>query len=128
MKGRWRLLVGILGLTIIGIVLFFRLGDKAKLAADQTRRALRQQGFKLEMEEFHLTTSSELRARAAALTAAGITLNGLPGSPSASLSWQATLDRLKPIGTNSALVIWKEVKWGTRFTEDLWPELRAGLS
>jgi hypothetical protein len=81
---------------------------------------LHEQGFKIDLGEFPLATSSELRARAAVLSAAG------------QAGWRPesrdNLPLMKQVGTNSALVIWNQERLATRFSEDLWTELRDTLN
>jgi hypothetical protein len=107
--------------AVIAVLAFLaRPGNKAQASAQQTLRSLHEQGFKIDLGEFQLATSSELRARAAVLSAAG------------QAGWRIlsrdNLPLMKPLGTNSALVIWDQEKLSTRFSEDLWTELRDTLN
>src|SRR2546425_484603 len=92
----------------------------AQKALEETRRALRQQGFKTDLTEFTFSTSGELRARAAALTNAGHTVR--PVAP------QENLNFLPLVGPNSALVVWKQDKFQGYASKDLWPTLRETLN
>ena len=164
------------------LLLFSR--NSAKTALEETRRALRQQGFKIDLAEFDLSASAEFHARAAALTnadLAGSVLRGpdivrraqgqfmkgvvtasppaaqpstrqQPGTrpsppPSFALHelalrnatlMQEKLDLMRAVGSNAALVLWKQDKlpdrsgpypWPGRpqLEEDLWPALRAAF-
>jgi hypothetical protein len=63
----------LLTLAIGGGALLFFWPDSAETALKETRRGLRQQGFKIDLAEFDFSASADLRARAAALTNANLT-------------------------------------------------------
>ena len=68
----------LLGFAAAGLVFAFLLlvpGAGARGSLEETRRALRRLGFKVDLAEFDFTTSPEMRERAAALT------NALPLGP-----------------------------------------------
>jgi len=118
-KRRWKIIAGVLAAIIAVLAFVARPGNKARAAAEQTIRSLHEQGFKIDLGEFPLATSSELRARAAVLSAAG------------QAGWRLVsrdnLPLMKQVGTNSALLIWNQERLATRFSEDLWTELRETL-
>ena len=131
------ILVGLMALVAAGGAFLFFTRDSERRALEETRRALRQQGFKIDLAEFNFSTSPELRARAAALTnadLAGAAFRG--GDPSRrAVLLQERLDLLPAMGSNAALVVWKQEKLPARSgpypsvartqpEEDLWPALR----
>jgi hypothetical protein len=107
-------------LTVIGFVSaapLSRAADAGQKAAEETRRSLRQQGFKTDLADFDFSTSPQLRAREAILKAT---------QPSPYLPPHVLGDRTKPalqdqrpkpftdhpdlmeaLGTNTAIVGWK---------------------
>ena len=93
--------------------------SKAKLAAEETRRGLREAGFKLDLSEFDLSSSAEERSRADAIIAGG--------RASAGLLPRRELDLARPIATNAAVVLHRQQKLITDYSEDFWPTLEAGL-
>jgi hypothetical protein len=120
MKLRWIIMVG-LGtvLAICGFV-FLRPSGRARKAVEATRRTLHQQGFKTDLTEFNFSTSAELRNRAAPLVNYRLTyLPGFSGD---------TPDLLPAVGSNSALVVWKQDKLAGYSGEDLWPAPRQTLN
>lgn len=131
------ILVGLTALVAAGAAFLFFTRDGERRTLEETRRALRQQGFKLDLAEFDLSASAELRARTAALTnadLAGAAFRG--GDPSRrAVLLQERLDLLPAMGSNAALVVWKQEKLPARSgpypsvartqpEEDLWPALR----
>ena len=68
MKMRRIITIGLGALVTAGAAFLLFSGNSAQTALEETRRALRQQGFKIDLPEFDLSASAELRARAAALT------------------------------------------------------------
>jgi len=89
-----------------------RNGAQAKL--ERTRRALRQEGFKLELGEFHFGISPEESTRAAALEEAGRHAAGAAEA----------IDWLPALGTNAALVLWNQPDLESSGTTDLWGDQR----
>jgi hypothetical protein len=71
----------------------------------KTREALRQQGFKNDLSQFDFSTSPEMRAREAALTALDSKRSG--GLPR---EWP---DLTETVGNDSMIVVWKQdmLKW-----------------
>src|SRR5438876_1128849 len=100
----WRIITVVL-VAIVAMcagVRFFS-ASKEQKALEQTRRALRQQGFKIDLTEFDFSASGEFRTRAAALTNDPLTV-----SRSGYARW-AALERgiprfMRTIGSNAALV------------------------
>ena len=77
MKPRWVIATVLLTLAIAGGALLFFWPDSAETALKETRCALRQQGFKIDLKEFDFSASPEQTASAAALTNAVVTAAGL---------------------------------------------------
>ena len=146
MKLCWKLTLVLIAIAAMGAIFLFRAGGGEKAAVAETRRALRQQGFKTDLEDFDFSTSPEDRARAAALTNADQT----PAmSPTADYPLRLALlqnepDLMSAVGSNAALVVWWQVKLlNTTLTvpaprigsaaadstsDDLWPTLRDMLA
>src|SRR5439155_24657987 len=120
MKTRWKFIVVIAASSGLGALFLFRPDGGAQKALAETRRALRQQGFKTDLTEFNFSTSDELRARAAALTNLGHTVRS--AGPTDDLYFMTS------VGANSALVIWRQQKLQSYSGEDLWPTLRQTLN
>src|SRR5262245_1556800 len=102
MKLRWKIVGGLLLLVIITCIFATRSKTSEQIAAENTRRQLRQEGFKTELSEFDFSTTPELRARATALTNADLTSN---------LRRQTMLqggapELLAMIGPDSAEIVW----------------------
>jgi hypothetical protein len=76
-----------------------RADDAGQKAVDETRRSLRQQGFKTDLADFDFSTSPELRAREAILQATDPDHHPSPIAILQSL--------MEGVGTNSAIVVWK---------------------
>jgi len=95
-------------------------GAPEQEALEQTRRALKQQGFKVDLAEFDLSTSQETRNRVAPLTA--FQRMGRPFTPRGN-----DIQLMEPAGSNMAIVVWKEAKLKTQSDEDLWPTLRERI-
>jgi hypothetical protein len=111
--------------------------DSAQTALEETRRALRQQGFKIDLAEFNLSASAESRVRAAALTNADLLSSAFRGADPArrTVTLREGRDLLPSVGSNAALVVRNHEKlpppsgpnpWLARnqLEEDLWPALR----
>ena len=93
MKRRWIIAVGLLAVCAICAALFLRSEDSGQKAVKETRRALRQQGFKTDLADFDFTTPPEMRARVAVLT------NFLWGYIPPKL--------MTSLGPDSAIVMWR---------------------
>ncbi len=90
---------------------------------ERTRRALRQEGFKLELAEFQFRVSPEESARAAALDeAVGRCFTSL--ARSGCLRTAEDIDWLPSVGTNAALILWNQPDVRTWGTNELWAGLR----
>ena len=141
MKRRWIIAVGILAVVALGPLLLWRSGGSEQRVVEETRRALRQQGFKTDLSEFDFSTANQLRARAAALTRGEFsrTYNSDSNYGWGSLNRVEHPDLLAVAGTDAALVVWKQDKlpfhpnsypsWpGHQPGGDLWPALRTALT
>jgi hypothetical protein len=78
---------------------FFRPSHAAQNALEETRQALRQEGFKIDLAEFNLSASGGYLERADALLAANRSLTG-------ALRYGEYLNLMNPVGETSALVVW----------------------
>jgi hypothetical protein len=105
-----------------------RNGAQAKL--EHTRRALREQGFRLELAEFQFKVPPEESARAAALDKAselsawGAVFDGDAGRLSHAKGLAQDIDWLPAVGTNAALVLWNQTEVQIQRTNQLWDGLR----
>ena len=119
MRGASRIgLLAVAGLVVLSALAGFgsRKGS-ARARLERTRRALRQEGFKLELAEFHFEISPQDCLRGSALDRAGLRFS------QAGMMVEA-VDWLPVGGTNGALVLWNQPEartWGRR---DLWGGLR----
>src|SRR2546428_13722456 len=122
MKLRRKITIGLVAVGVLIVAcafLLLRSDNSEQKAVEETRRALRQQGFNVDLSEFNFSTSDEFLAREAAFRALGHTVR--PDRP------PDNLDLMTPVGSNAALVIWKEDKLPGRSGEDLWAALRESL-
>ena len=120
MKLRWKM-------TVVGVIvvafcayLLLRSDNSAKMAVEKTRRVLHQQGFKTDLAEFDFSTSAELRAREAVLTATA------PDRYSKPFHDHPTL--MTAVGLDSAIVVWKQDWVKGQYAELSWPEFREALN
>src|SRR5665213_3244941 len=120
MKRRW-IIVTVLAVAGLGLLLFLYLtGNREQKALEETRLALRQQGFKIDLSEFNFTTSPELQNRANVLISAKDAARLLPA--------QYNFPLLTPVGSNAAIVVWKQEKLPTSYHADIWPNLEESLN
>jgi len=129
MRRRWAILGGIALLGVICALLLLPSTSAERKALEQTRQELRRQGFKIDLSEFNFSTSPEFRARASALTNA--VFRGRDYRRPQIMSENFTA--MKALGSNFALVVWKEDKIGENVDfinspqylgENLWQMLR----
>jgi len=111
MKLFWKITIVLLALAIVAAVLHFWQGrDDERQAVEETRLALRRQGFKTELSEFNFFTSLELQLREAALTNAGS--QHLPNAPGQaglrSLRQELLPALMQPVGADAAILVWKQ--------------------
>src|ERR1019366_8778897 len=138
MKTRWIITLAVLALAIGAAAFLLFSPNPAQRALERTRRELRQQGFKIDLSEFDLSASGDLRARAAALTNADLT--ALPRTSEDSgrqlVLRQGNPNLMEAVGSSAAIVVWKREKlapdsranpWQSSPGDDLWPTLREVL-
>jgi hypothetical protein len=132
MNRRRKITVALVVLILTGVLgAFFLLpsDNREQKSLEETRRVLREQGFKVDLGEFNFSTSDEFRVREAALT------NAVPfGSLRNRDDYVRRLallrnmpDLMEAAGSNSALVVWKQFKLPGPSGEDLWPALRESF-
>ena len=104
MKRRWAIFAGVAVFGALCGLLLLPTDSAERKALEKTRRELRQQGFKIDLSEFDFSVSPESRARATALT------NAVLGNPQYGrpLPVSEPLASLRPVGSNAALVVWRE--------------------
>src|SRR6266566_8581970 len=126
MKLRGKVTVCFVALAAICSVLLLRNSNHPQSDLEATRRSLRQQGFKIELNEFNLATSPEMRRRAAVLgTTTWVAFNNR-ARPGPILGDVPRL--LVPAAKNAAVVTWSLKKLRTARSKDFWPELRETLN
>jgi hypothetical protein len=122
MKLRRKIAVGLASASVAAIVCAFLLSssdNSGQKTVDETRRALRQEGFKTDLAEFDFPVSYELRVRAGLLAMVGQAVQSRrPDNPSL----------ITPVGSNAAIVVWRQGRSTSRPGADLWPTLRESLS
>jgi hypothetical protein len=141
MKPRWVIATVLLTLAIVGVVLLLLWPDSAQTALQQTRRELRQQGFKIDLAEFDFSASAEQTARAAALTNAGATTGPYRGNDPTrrAVLAEERLNLMQVAGSNAAQVVWRQLKLPARsgpypwlgrpeIERDFWPALREEMN
>jgi hypothetical protein len=107
MKLCWKIAVGLAGAgALCASVLVVRRGNLQK-AVEETRLALRQQGFKTELTEFDFSTPSETWARVGALTMIG------------RVHATDSLVLMMPAGSNAATAVWKHDKLEDAHGDDI---------
>ena len=122
----WRILLLVIAFFIVAAVLWLRPGNRGAKLVAETRKTLRQEGFKTDLSDFNFSTSPELRDREAAIQA-------LLGTPAAELR-TIDLNLLETVDSNSAVVVWKQLspknqssRW-PRFGDQMsWDEFRQQL-
>ena len=102
-------------------------GGELRRAVEQTRRELRQQGFKTELTDFNFTLPADISARANTIVSASQSLQ--------SLRYVHNLEPMEAVGTNVALAMSPMALVETSVsaydpsrTTNLWPLLRAELN
>ncbi|MDB6110546.1 MAG: hypothetical protein JWR69_2296 [Pedosphaera sp.] len=120
MKMRWTILLGLATAVAISAFLLLRRGGSEQKAVEETRRTLREQGYKVELSEFNFSTSAELRDCAAALTTLQRTLSSAP--------FRETLELMAPVRSDAALVVWKQETLADSSGADLWPVQRQAFN
>ncbi|PYK57486.1 MAG: hypothetical protein DME21_17180, partial [Verrucomicrobia bacterium] len=123
MKARWKITTGLAAGGVLCAFLLLRSDSSEQKALEKTRRDLRRLGFKIDLTEFNFPTSDELRARAAALTnATSFTVpRNVNDFNRRSALLQNMPDLMAAVGSDVALVIWKQDKLPDHSGENLWP-------
>ena len=109
-------------IAVIGLLIWLFLpNNKARVAAEKTRQALRADGFKVDLEEFDLSMPS-------ALVANNETLMSTVDASRNMFSLRR-LDLMRPMTSNSAMVTWKQENPAIDFIDDhFWSDLRKTLN
>ena len=119
MNQRVRIVLVVLVLTGVAVWFLFP-NNKARSAAERTRRNLRQEGFKLDLTEFDLPAPVGIGANNELLTLIGDTLRN-------NFSIRR-LDIMRPVGSNSAMVLWtQETPVNDPGNGSFWPQLRQEM-
>jgi hypothetical protein len=128
MKQWPKIVMGLVVLTIIGVWLHSRPTPALRDLQD-TRRSLRQEGFKLDLREFNLSVPPELIRRTALLgrtTFAELTNRARPDPFMGDMRDFPVL--VTPYSYNAAIPAWKLRRLKSYGGAPLWPELRQTLS
>ena len=131
MKLRWKIIWGLALTGVVGVIALGYSTQGPRKALEETRRALRRQGFKIDLSEFDLSTSGDLRAREDILTNAAMAATAAMYSMDAvvrSEMQEANVFQFQPAGQNSAVVAWKEDKLPGSYGRDVWLALNDGSS
>jgi hypothetical protein len=109
-------------LPLIAISVWFLVpNNKARIRAEQAHRILRQEGFKLDLNEFQLSSPAGIGADNELLT--------LAGDASRNSFSIRRLDLMRPVNSNSAMVIWtQESPISDSISDTFWPDLRQTLA
>jgi hypothetical protein len=130
MKLRWKITIGVaVGVVVVGGLLS-RPNRSEQIALEETRRVVRQQGFKTDLAEFNFATSAESRARETALTNAGAP-HSTPRDMATgrqNLIFEDSPNLMTATGSKTALVVWKQELLPGSSGADLWPILREILN
>src|SRR6185369_9138686 len=138
----WRRILLATGVVVgIGLWLGVRSESPEQRTTDETRRKLKEIGFKTDLNQFDFSTAPETRARVAALT--NNVVAPAPGKTAATARntqfQHIQPERLFVISSNSAVVVWKQQKWPAERsvepfftaaglpTDDIWPAVRQYL-
>ena len=114
----WIVLGGIAILIVVSVLVQSHWNSNAKKALADTRRDLREQGFKTELSDFYVATNPATRARAAAVRDFYMTFLKAPLSD----------EKFLPMDTDdSATVIWKNEGLRIRSFTLHWNSLRDEL-
>ena len=123
----WLVALLLVVISIIYAALPSRPDTVAQKAVEETRLAVRQQGFKTDLADFDFSTPPEMRARENILKA--IATNRASGPPA------DHLNLMEIVGNNSAIVAWQQptVKkqypsWPDNSGETSWDDLRDILN
>lgn len=118
---RWVRVVAIL-LALIAVSVWLLLpNNKARHAAERTRQSLRNEGFKIDLADFDLSTPAGLGANNEVLM--------LAGDASRNMFSLRRLDLMRPVSSNSAMITWTQEDPGIGvFTGNFWSDLRETLA
>jgi len=120
-----RVVVVLVALSTIAIVLFFP-NHRARDEAERTRRSLRQQGFKVDLNEFDLSMPSGLGSNNELLMLAADASRNMFSRGMFSFR---RLDLMKPVSSNSAVVLSRQDNPEDGIIDNyFWPELRKTVT
>ena len=116
-----RIKLALVAVAVIAVLVWqFLPNNKARVAAERTRDALRAEGFKVDLQEFDLSTPAALGGNNEILINAG--------DASRNMFSLRRLDLMRPMTSNSAMVSWNQEKPAGELIDDFWPDLRRALS
>ena len=120
MQSRWKILLGLCLASLVAASIWLYSGNDARDKADRTRRELKRQGFKLQLSDFRFDKSSDLRARAAEITAAAEACR--------SFGRRDMLMLARCVGSNALIPIAQQNFPHPADSPDPWVELRTRLN
>jgi hypothetical protein len=129
MRSRRKLVLGLIALAIAVALVLSGRASRAKRQLERTKRALREHGFKVDLNQFDLSTPPEIKKRASILGTT--TRAALTNRDERFASWRnlRTLPTsFRPVEKDAALIIWKQALPRSYERQDLWPELRESLA
>jgi hypothetical protein len=109
---RGKVAIGIVVIAGLGFLLFRHPENAAQRAVEETRQALRQQGFKTDLADFDFSTPPAARGFETALAVFSRDLFTLRRFDPPNL--------LKPAGSNAAIVVWRQHGMTTSSGEAPW--------
>jgi hypothetical protein len=95
----WTILCGVVFISTVTALLQLRRGKNVQQEVEDTRRALRGQGFKTDLADFNFHTDAAMQSREMALTFFSYTVQ-----PATALD---TINLLPAVADDSAMVVWK---------------------
>ena len=120
MNLRWKIGVGFVVAAIAGSFWIFHSNHGVQREVQETREELRREGFRVDLSEFNLTNSPELRRRALVLLKAG-----QPGR--FGFGFRGGFFQLPAVGSNAAVVVWKREDSSAGSAAELLTSLDEGL-
>ena len=118
-KFLWKAAAALILVGAVCVLLMSRADTAAQKAVADTRQALRAQGFKTDLADFDLSTTSELYAREVRLLGTTRNRDAIPFHDYPNL--------MSPADADSAIVLWQEEFPRTQSGDVLWPLLREAM-
>ncbi len=138
MKLRWKITFGLLATAIVCGVLLLPSARREQKTLEETRRALHQQGFKVDLSEFDFSAPDEYRTRAAALTntVSSTVSRSHEESARRAMVQQVLPDLMPAVGLDATIAVWQRDNWAATLeaqtylglaSSNLWSALRESF-